>query len=138
MDLALSRSTLTTTPELTKPQIWTGRVLAGLVSAFLLLDGAMKLFKPAVVVKATLELGYPESSIVGIGLTLLVSTLLYLVPRTSLLGAVLLTGYLGGAVATHVRAGGPAFNIVLPIIFGVAIWASLWLRSERLRTATQL
>jgi hypothetical protein len=115
--------------------VWSGRVLSGLVSAFLLADGAMKLFKPEMVVKATLELGYPESSIVGIGLTLLAATLLYIIPRTSILGAVLLTGYLGGAVATHVRVSAGAFNTLFPVVFGVIIWGGLYLRSERLRRA---
>ena len=76
----------------------------------------MKLFKPAPVVQATLQLGYPESVIVGIGIALLASTVLYLIPRTALLGAVLLTGYLGGAVATHVRVSGPLFNIIFPVL----------------------
>jgi hypothetical protein len=113
--------------------IWSGRVLSGLVSAFLLFDGTMKLFKPVVVVKTTVELGYPESSIVGIGLVLLVSTFLYIIPRTSVLGAILLTGYLGGAVATHVRVSAPLFNIIFPIVFGAIIWGGLWLRDERVR-----
>jgi hypothetical protein len=76
-------------------RIWTGRILSGLVTAFLVMDGAMKLAKPAFVVQATVQLGYPESTIVGIGITLLVCTLLYVIPRTAVLGAVLLTGYLG-------------------------------------------
>jgi hypothetical protein len=92
----------------------------------------MKLFKPPFVVQATLRLGYPESTIIGIGLVLLVCTLLYLIPRTSVLGAVLLTGYLGGAVATNVRAEQPLFNIVFPIVFATIAWAGLWLREPRL------
>ena len=93
----------------------------------------MKLFKPAVVVESTLQLGYPESSIVGIGIVLLASTLLYLIPRTAILGAILLTGYLGGAVATHVRVSGPPFNIVFPVIFGSMLWGGLWVRNRNLR-----
>ena len=79
-------------------QLWAARILSGLPVLFLLMDGGMKLVKPAVVVEATLQLGYPESAIVGIGLALLASTLLYVIPRTAILGAVFLTGYLGGAV----------------------------------------
>src|SRR6516165_10452153 len=85
-------------------QRWIGRVLSALASLFLLFDGIMKLLKPPVVVQSTLQLGYAESAILGIGLTLLVCTLLYVVPRSSILGAVLLTGYLGGAVASNIRA----------------------------------
>jgi len=92
----------------------------------------MKLFKPAPVVEATVKLGYPESVIVPLGIVLTASTVLYLIPRTSVLGAILLTGYLGGAVATHVRVGEGLFPISLPIIFGVLIWGGLYLRDERL------
>jgi hypothetical protein len=114
-------------------QLWTGRILSGLGAAFMLLDGGMKLFKPAPVVKATVQLGYPESVIVGLGIVLLASTLLYLIPRTAVLGAVLLTGYLGGAVATNVRVGGPLFNIIFPVFFGAVLWGGVWFRDQRLR-----
>jgi hypothetical protein len=114
-------------------QIWIGRILSGIVSAFFLLDGGMKLFKPAFVVKATVELGYPESTIVGIGIVLVLSTLLYLIPRTAIFGAVLLTGYLGGAVATNIRVSAPLFNILFPIIFAALAWLGLYLRDRRMR-----
>jgi hypothetical protein len=117
-----------------KSRLWTGRLMSGLPAIFLLVDGVMKLIKPAVVVQATVELGYPESAILGIGLALLASTILYLIPRTGILGAILLTGYLGGAVATHVRAGQGWFNILFPVIFGTLLWGGLWLRDRRLRT----
>ena len=113
--------------------LWAGRIMSGLPALFLLMDGIMKLFKPPVVVQATVELGYPESVIFGLGLTLLASTLLYLIPRTSVLGAILLTGYLGGAVATHVRVGGPAFNVVFAVMVGALLWGGLWLRDRQLR-----
>lgn len=111
---------------------WTGRSLRALAVLFLLMDGGMKLFKPPFVVQSTVQLGYPESTIVGIGIALLFCTALYVIPRTSLWGAILLTGYLGGAVASNVRAGTPIFNIVFPILFAVAVWASLVLRDQRL------
>lgn len=114
-------------------QLWAGRILSGLPAAFMLMDGGMKLFKPAPVIKATVQLGYPESVIVGLGIVLLASTFLYLIPRTALLGAVLLTGYLGGAVASNVRAGTPLFNITFPIFVGVLLWGGLWFRDHRLR-----
>jgi DoxX-like family len=113
--------------------LWTGRLMSALPVLFLLVDGVMKLIKPAIVVETTVQLGYPESAIVGIGLALLASTLLYLVPRTSVLGAILLTGYLGGAVATHVRVGDGLFPILFPIILSALLWAGLVLRDSRLR-----
>jgi len=122
------------TSSISRKQLWTGRVLSGIVSAFFFLDGAMKLAKPAPVVAATLQLGYPESAIVGIGIVLLLCTVLYLIPRTAILGAILLTGYLGGAIATNVRVSAPWFNILFPVVFGCVVWAGLYLRYRRLRS----
>ena len=93
----------------------------------------MKLVRPAPVVEATVQLGYPESVIFGLGIVLLACTVFYLVPRTSILGAILLTGYLGGAVATHVRVGDGLFPIFFPVILGVLVWGGLFLRDDRLR-----
>jgi hypothetical protein len=117
-----------------KGRIWISRVLMTLLTLFLLMDGGMKLLKPPFVVKATIQLGYPESSIVGIGVALLACTILYLIPRTAVFGAILLTGYLGGAVASNVRAETPMFNIVFPLIFAVIVWASLVLRDKHLES----
>lgn len=121
------------TAPVSKKALWIGRIISALPALFLLVDGVMKLFKPAPVVEATVKLGYSENVIVPLGIVLLVCTVLYLIPRTAILGAILLTGYLGGAVATHVRAGEGAFPILFPIVFGVLIWGGLWLRDERLR-----
>lgn len=118
---------------ISKIQLWVGRTMSTLASLFLLMDGVMKLFKPPVVVKATLQLGYSESAIVGIGTTLLACTLLYIVPRTSTVGAVLLTGYLGGAVASNVRAGMPLFNVLFPMVIAGLAWGGLWFRDLRVR-----
>ena len=115
-------------------QLWAGRIISGLLTLFLVVDGVMKLLKPAVVVEATRQLGYPESDIVGIGVVLLVCTLLYVFPRTSILGAILLTGYLGGAVASHVRVSGKWSNVVFALVFGCLVWVGLWLRDIRVRT----
>jgi hypothetical protein len=120
----------------TKAMLWTGRVLTGLITAFMLMDGGMKLFKPAIVVEGTKQVGFAESTIVPLGITLLVSTILYAIPRTSVLGAILMTGYLGGAVATHVRlADGNAW---FAVAFGILAWLGLYLRDARLRSLTPL
>lgn len=116
-----------------EPRRWmlvTGRVLTGLLAVFLLMDGALRVigFKPYI--DGTVHAGYPVSMAPGIGLALLVPTLLYLVPRTSILGAILLTGYLGGATATNLRVGMP---IAFPVVFGVLVWAALYLRDAHLR-----
>jgi hypothetical protein len=119
--------------SVSKKRLWAGRILSALPVLFLLVDGLMKLMKPAVVVEATVQLGYPESVIVGLGIVVLACTVLYVIPRTSVLGAILLTGYLGGAVATHVRVGAGLFSTVFPIIFGGLLWGGLYLREDRLR-----
>ena len=116
-----------------RPRLWAGRILSTLPALFLLIDGIMKLVKPAIVVEGTVQLGYPESVILGLGIVLVACTILYLIPRTSVLGAILLTGYLGGAIATHVRLGGPLFSIIFPLILGAMLWGGLYLRNERLR-----
>jgi hypothetical protein len=113
--------------------LWAGRILSGMAVLFLLMDGGMKLFKPPFVVQATVKLGYPESTIVGIGIVLLACTLLYVIPRTAILGAIMLTGYLGGAVASNVRACTGWFNVLFPILFAGLVWGGLWLRDRRLR-----
>ena len=124
--------------SVSKSSLWAGRIVSGLSALFLLLDGVMKLFKPAFVVEATVRLGYSESVIVPIGAVLVVCTILYLVPATSILGAILLTGYLGGAVATHVRVGEGWFPIIFPIVFGILIWLGIYLRDVRLRSLVPL
>jgi hypothetical protein len=128
----------TQTPAVGKGRLWAGRILSFLPALFLLLDGVMKLFKPAFVVEATEKLGYPERVIVGIGAALVICTLIYLIPRTAVLGAILLTGYLGGAVATHVRAESGWFEILFPVILCTLLWAGLVLRDDRLRTLIPL
>ena len=111
--------------------LWGGYILSAIPVLFLLMDGIMKLFKPAFVVNGTVELGYSESVIVPLGMVLTACTVLYLIPRTAVLGAVLLTGYLGGAVATQVRVGAGAFPVLFPVIVGLFIWGGLYLRDKR-------
>lgn len=122
--------------EESKARIIVGRVLSGLVIAFMGMDVAMKLLMLKPVIDASLQLGWPAdaTTVRGLALVLLVSTLLYLAPRTAVLGAILLTAYLGGAVATHVRVGNPLFSHTLfGVYLGVMLWAGLWLRDARVR-----
>ena len=121
--------------------LWTGRILSGLVVLFLLVDAGFKLIKPlpAPAVQAFAQLGYPIGLAAGIGILLLSCVALYLIPRTSVLGAILLTGYLGGAVASHVRVGDPWFSHALfPVYIGLLIWGGLYLRDQRLRALIPL
>lgn len=117
-----------------KGMLWSGRVTSALPVLFLLFDGTMKLAKPSAVVEATVQLGYPEGAILPLGIILLGCVILYLIPRTSVLGAILLTGYLGGAVATQLRVGNPLFShILFPGYVAMLLWGGLWLRIPRLR-----
>jgi len=117
-----------------KGQLWTGRVLSTLAALFLLFDATLKFIKPQAVIDGTIALGYSPSAITPLGVVLLICTLFYLIPTTQVLGAILLTGYLGGAVATHVRHGDPLFShILFPTYLGVFLWLGLWLRDPALR-----
>ncbi len=120
-------------------RLWTGRILSTLPVLFMLMDGVMKLMKPDFVVKATVQLGFPENVIIPLGITVLICTILYAIPQTAVLGAILLTGYLGGAVATHVRGGDPLFSHILaPVYFAVMLWIGLYLREPRLSALVPL
>ena len=119
--------------------LWTGRVLSALAVMFLLFDSVLKVLKLPVAVEGTVQLGYPEQVIVGIGIVELVCLALYVIPPTSVLGAILFTGYLGGAIATHVRFGNPLFtHILFPIYVAALIWGGLFLRDVRLRALMPL
>jgi hypothetical protein len=112
-----------------------GYGLTGVSALFFLMDAGMKLMQLPIVLQTTAQLGWPTSSVVPLGMILLVSTLLYIFPRTSILGAVLLTGYLGGAVATHARIDSPLFTHTLfGVYVGVILWAGLYLRDPVLRS----
>lgn len=115
-------------------EIWTGRILSGLAVLFLAFDATMKLLRLAPAVEGTGQLGYPVSVIMPIGLIQVVCLIVYLMPRTAVLGAILWTGYLGGAIATHVRVESPLFShILFPIYIAALLWGGLWLRDSRVR-----
>ena len=119
---------------ISKGTLWTGRILSGFAVLFMAFDAGMKLVQSPMAVKGTTELGYPASVIFTLGLIQLVCLIAYLVPRTAVLGAILWVGYLGGAVATHVRVGNPLFSHVLfPLYIAAFLWIGLGLRDPRVR-----
>jgi hypothetical protein len=125
-----------TETAVSKPALWSGRLLSGLVIVFLLFDGAIKLVPWPVVTETMDRMGYGSSETLArsLGLITIVCTVLYAVPPTSILGAILLTGYLGGAIASHVRIGSPLFShILFGFYLGLMLWGGLWLRHRRLR-----
>jgi len=130
------------TPTMQPTPLWkvrTGYALSGVVALFLLSDAVMKLMQLPIVLETTAELGWPIGSVRALGVVLLLATALYVFPRTSLLGAILLTGYLGGAVATHVRLQSPLFSHTLfGVYLGIGAWAGLYLRDPRLRALLPL
>ena len=115
--------------------VWTGRILSGVAALFLLVDSIMKILRLPAAVQGTTQLGYPENAVLQIGVIELVCLAVYVIPRSSALGAILLTGYLGGAIATHVRVGSPLLGFTLfPVYVAILIWGGLLLRDNRLRT----
>jgi hypothetical protein len=131
--------TIVQTGETSNAVLWTGRIMSGLVIAFMLLDGAMKLVPLDVVVTTSEQMGIPGNLARTLGVIGLICTVLYAVPRTSVLGAVLLTGYLGGAIASHLRLGDPIFTHTLfGLYLGLLAWGGLYLRDARLRALIPL
>ena len=123
-----------TTHQISKSRLWTSRIMSGIVILFMLSDSIFKFIQPAPVIEGTLELGYAEHHIAILGTLGLLSILLYAIPRTSILGAVLLTGYFGGVIATHLRLDNPLFShILFPVYLAILAWGGLWLRNEKLR-----
>jgi DoxX-like family len=117
-----------------KKMLWTGRIVSGLVVVAMLFDASLKILRVPAVVEGTTKVGYPANSILPIGVVLLVCVILYAIPRTSILGAILLTGYLGGAVATNVRISSPLLSYgLVPAYIGVLAWGGLFLRDALLR-----
>jgi len=114
----------------TSKGVWAGRIISGLCVLFLVVDSVMKLMRVAPVLEANSKLGYPVDLAVPLGIILLTCTIVYAIPQVSVLGAILLTAYLGGATATHVRIGDPFY---FPVVFGVFVWLGLYLRDERVR-----
>jgi hypothetical protein len=133
----------TPTPNepVSRPALWSGRLLSGLVILFLLFDGAIKLVPWPIVTETMDRIGYGSSETLArtLGAITIACTVLYAIPPTSILGAILLTGYLGGAIATHVRIGSPLFTHVLfGFYLALMVWGGLWLRDRTLRSLMPL
>ncbi len=130
----MQSATQLATAPVSKGAVWTSRIINILIIAFLLMDAVMKLIVPKPVVEGMAKAGWDIKYSVPLGIILLSSLIVYVIPSTSVLGAILLTGYLGGAVATNMRLGNALFLYTLfPVYFGVLIWGSLFLREPRLR-----
>ena len=122
-----------------KKMLWTGRIVSWVITALLLLDAVMKLLQVPQVMEGTVKVGYPAGTVRPIGIILLLCLICYVIPRTSVLGAILLTGYLGGAVATNVRISTPLFSYTLiPMYVGVLVWGGLFLQDEGVRALIPL
>lgn len=137
---ALGAATGNTAPRKATAGIWIGRVMSGLVIAFMLMASLFpKLFLPELAVESMQQLGWSAKHVFVVAAIELIGTLLYAIPRTSTLGAVLLTGLLGGAVATHLRIENPLFShTVFPLYVGFLMWGGLWLRDARVRALLPL
>lgn len=118
--------------------LWAGRIISALAILFLIFDTVIKVLKLAPAVESTTQLGYPASLVIVIGVIELVCLAVYVIPRTSIFGSILMTGYLGGAIATNLRAGTPLFNVIFPIIIGALLWGGIYLRDAQLRALVPL
>ena len=135
---AFMQASTQTVPITTKTMRWTGHIISALAVLFLVFDGVIKVLKLAPVMESFALLGYPPSVAFGIGILLLACLAVYVMPRTSVLSAILLTGYLGGAIASHVRIGSEPFSLIFPIMIGALLWGGLYLRNNQLRALIPL
>lgn len=130
----MDRATLGASAETSKGRIWTARVIGGIAVLFLLFDGVSKVMRATPSVQGTVELGFSPAVVPTLGAILLACVVLYVIPRTAVLGAILLTGYLGGAVAAQVRLGHPLLGYTLfPVYVAILVWGALYLRDDRVR-----
>lgn len=122
-----------TTHQISKSRLWTSYILQGLVVLMFLFGALNNILQTEPAVNGAVDLGYPESSVLYLGIVLLLSTLLFALPKTKFFGALLLTAWLGGAVATHVIHSDPLTLTLFPVVFGILVWLSLWLRDPKLQ-----
>lgn len=139
MPMATQTDSISSAAPISNRALWAGRILSGLVVAFLVPDGVIKLIPLDIVVQTSQELGIPVHLARTLGVLTLAGTILYAFPRTSVLGAILLTGYLGGAIYTHLRADSPFLtHTFFGVYLGLLIWGGLWLRDDRVRALIPL
>ncbi len=123
-----------TSRSISVKSLWSGRIISAIAVLFLLFDSITKIVQAPFVMKASAQFGYSTGIIPVIGIILLVCVVIYVIPRTTILGAILLTGYLGGAVEVNIRIGAPLFsNVLFPVYFGILVWSGLYLRNQNLR-----
>jgi DoxX-like family len=127
--MLMQTTVATSTNTISKARLWTGRVIIGICTLFLLFDAITKVFRERHTIEACSTLGWPPETIQPLGFVLLICTILYVIPRTAVLGAILLTAWLGGATAVQVRIGYPVY---FSVVFGILVWLGLWLRDARL------
>jgi hypothetical protein len=131
--MAVALRTTAQASPVAAPRLWAGRIVSGLAVLFLAFDGIIKVLQISAATEGTAQVGYSADVVLPLGLLLLACLALYLLPRTAPLGAILLTGYLGGAIATHVRVESPAFSLIFPVLLGAFLWVGLYLRDARVR-----
>lgn len=124
---------MTTTKPVSKTRLWISYILQALVTLLLLMGAINNLLQTEMAVKGAIDMGYPENSVVYLGVILLLSTILFVIPKTAFIGAILISAWLGGAIATHLIHQDPLFNILFPAVFGKVMWISLWLRNEKIQ-----
>lgn len=124
-----------TNTNISKPRLWISYILQSIIIIMLLIGAANNLFQTDMAVTGAIEMGYPEYSVFYLGIILLINSILYAIPKTMFIGAILITGWLGGAVATHIIHRDPIFNVIFPIIFGIVVWMSLLLRHKNMCNA---
>jgi hypothetical protein len=124
---------MTTTKPVSKTRLWISYILQTLVTLLLIMGAINNLLQTEMAVKGAIDMGYPENSVVYLGVILLLSTILFVIPKTAFIGAILISAWLGGAIATHIIHQDPLFNILFPAVFGKIMWISLWLRNEKIQ-----
>lgn len=121
------------TKKTSKATVWTSYILQGIIVLMFLMGAFMNLSQNEEAIKGAVEMGYPREAMLYLGIIQLIAIILYAIPRTVIIGAILITGWLGGAIATHIIHKDPIFNILFPVIFGIIVWGSIWLRNENLK-----
>lgn len=122
-----------TIKKTSKAKLWTSYVLQGVIVILFLMGATMNLLQTETAVEGAISMGYPKEAVPYLGIVQLIASILYVFPKTVSFGAIIITGWLGGAVATHLIHNDPLFNIIFPVIFGIVVWGCIWLRNDNLK-----